>query len=586
MRGVLQLVRSYGLKSLFFNNFAVVLVVVLTALTLVFALFNNMTKSLIDRSVLEMNQTIVNQTKTVLEETLDESVRIGAAILDNRQTSRFMFLEKESLDSDFIISLSSSIRVYSLIFKYVHSVYVYSEASGTLVSNVYSGDLAAYGDISWMQAYLDAQGHALPTASRLGPSGYPYYMSVVMPYYFYGDEKKGCIVINIDMEQLDKVLANQGNSSQSIYVTDSQGQVLYSTDKSSISKNINSLPGLLSVSGKTDETFFDTLKLSSSEETKQVITVSPLQNRDWRLVSVLPLTAYEEHFNRQKAMTQVLLLALTLLGIAVTLIISVKAYAPLKSLLQGLDKAGMLNKANGINEAEHIKGLVAKAISETRVVQAELDKRLKSLKKAQAAALQTQITPHFLSNTLDAMRWDAMRLTGGKNSVSDMLMNMSALFRLSLDMENMLVKVSDEVEQCKLYLSVMAYRYAGMFTVIWDINPEALECSILKLSLQPILENAIYHGIKLKKAPGTITVRGFVSNGQAVIQVKDDGIGITKEKAEEINENMRSAMSLYGEHVGMRNVNQRLKLIYGESSGVSISSDESGTTVELRFPAI
>jgi two-component system sensor histidine kinase YesM len=265
------------------------------------------------------------------------------------------------------------------------------------------------------------------------------------------------------MGQLDKILVRSGNfSNQRIYVTDSQGGILYCADKATISKRVYDLPGLSCVSGKTNDTFFDTLKLPEGGETKRVITVSPLKNRDWRLVSVLPLTAYEERFSRQKAITQALLIALGLTGVIVTLIISVKTYAPLKGMLKGLDKEGMLSKASGVNEAQHIKSLVAKAISETRVMQTEPDMRLKSLKKAQAAALQTQITPHFLSNKLDAMRWDAMRLTGGKNPVSDMLMNMSALFRLSLEMENMLVKVSGGVEQCKLYLSVMAYRFSGM----------------------------------------------------------------------------------------------------------------------------
>lgn len=129
------------------------------------------------------------------------------------------------------------------------------------------------------------------------------------------------------------------------------------------------------------------------------------------------------------------------------------------------------------------------------------------------SALQMQITPHFLSNTLDAIHWGAVELGGGENSVSRMILNLSQLFRISLNMGDMLIDVASEAEQCRRYVEIMEYRYPGMISVDWRLSPSIMGCVVAKLSFQPIVENAIYHGIKPKKAPGRITVSDRLEGG-------------------------------------------------------------------------
>lgn len=205
-----------------------------------------------------------------------------------------------------------------------------------------------------------------------------------------------------------------------------------------------------------------------------------------------------------------------------------------------------------------------------------------SKRKLEVKALQNQINPHFLYNTLDSIVWMA---EGNKNEeVISMVTALSKLFRISLSKGMEIIPVSDEIEHVKSYLTIQKMRYKSKLDYIFDIDPEVYRYSCIKLILQPIVENSIYHGIKNKREKGTIWIEGRIEDECLLFKVIDNGIGILKEKIKEIMEDARNKNH---SGIGFHNVNERIQLYFGKRYGLKILSEPGEfTCVEIRLPLI
>ena len=208
-----------------------------------------------------------------------------------------------------------------------------------------------------------------------------------------------------------------------------------------------------------------------------------------------------------------------------------------------------------------------------------------NLRKAELRTLQAQINPHFLYNTLDAIIWKAE--AGEKNEVIQLTGALSNFFRISLSSGADWIPIRQERKHIEGYLTIQQTRYRDIMRYEIDIPDEIGEYYILKLLLQPLVENAIYHGIKIKRGGGTIRVQGKLSGDMLEFSVTDTGTGMTAEQLEMLNERMKKGQPAVSEGqggFGLVNVNLRIRLYYNQPEGLNIVSDESGTTVSFRVP--
>ena len=203
------------------------------------------------------------------------------------------------------------------------------------------------------------------------------------------------------------------------------------------------------------------------------------------------------------------------------------------------------------------------------------------MRKTELRALQTQINPHFLYNTLDSIAW--MCEQGRNADAVKMVHALARLFRISISQGHELIPVAREIEHAESYLQIQKYRYKNQFTYAFDVDPECLDFLCNKITLQPIIENAINHGLKLLVDEGRIDVRVYRDGEDIVFCVQDNGVGMTPEQVESI---LRRDP---GNHtgIGIKNVNDRLQIYFGRQYGLHITSEpDVGTTVEIRMPQI
>ena len=200
-------------------------------------------------------------------------------------------------------------------------------------------------------------------------------------------------------------------------------------------------------------------------------------------------------------------------------------------------------------------------------------------------ALQAQITPHFLYNTLDSIIW----LAEGEqyDQVISVARNFSSFFRRSLSRGKEWVSVGEEFEHVINYLTIQKIRYRDILDYSIDYDEKMADQPMLKLLLQPLVENALYHGIKNKRGRGKLSVRGWREQGYLCFQVEDDGIGLTPERLADINKQIdgRLDSSKLSDVYGLYNVNKRLALYYNFKTRLEISSRyRQGTSVFFKLP--
>ena len=209
------------------------------------------------------------------------------------------------------------------------------------------------------------------------------------------------------------------------------------------------------------------------------------------------------------------------------------------------------------------------------------EKEQKAKRRYELKVLQSQINPHFLYNTLDSIIW--MAEWGKNQEVVKMTSSLARLLRRSISNEQEVVTIEEEIDYTEAYLTIQKMRYQDKLEYEIEAEPDIRKEETVKLVLQPVVENAIYHGIKYKDGKGLIQIRGFREGGDIILQVEDDGRGMDQDTLEHIFE--KHVRDTKSNGVGLQNVHERIRLYYGAAYGLSFESEPGkGTVVTIRLP--
>lgn len=207
------------------------------------------------------------------------------------------------------------------------------------------------------------------------------------------------------------------------------------------------------------------------------------------------------------------------------------------------------------------------------------------LRKAEFQVLQSQINPHFLYNTLDAIVWLAE--AGEQKKVVSMVGSLSEFFRTSLNQGKDIISIREELQHVRSYLEIQQVRYQDILKYEINVPKELYKYLIPKITIQPLVENALYHGIKNKRGPGNIVINGKKEEDYFLIQIEDNGIGINKERLLQVRDGIRHKVPTEKDIYGLYNVNERIRLNFGEKYGIFIESIYGeGTVVSIILPYV
>ena len=319
-----------------------------------------------------------------------------------------------------------------------------------------------------------------------------------------------------------------------------------------------------------------------------ILACQKLPNSDWTLVSITPFS--EITAVGKKIQNQMLLMFLLISTAAYILayVISSSITKNISLLLKNIRllKKGDFNIEITTKSNDEIGELIENFNSMSARLKFLVDEQYRiglEAKNAELLALQAQINPHFLYNTLDMINWSA--INNNVPEISDTVQTLSRFYKLSLSKGSNIIPIRNEIEHVRMYMEIQNMRFENIFDFQVHIDEEVYQYTTIKIILQPIVENSVLHGILQKDdRSGLILITGHVSEGVITLKVQDNGIGIKPEKLKTLLTHKSNTSGTHG--YGVRNINERIKLFYGEQYGLEYKSAPGrGTTVIIRIPA-
>ena len=326
------------------------------------------------------------------------------------------------------------------------------------------------------------------------------------------------------------------------------------------------------------------------EGEERITTVGSIGYTGWKAVGVSPTGSMSLNVLKTRLFAIFIVVLFLFVLAMINAYISSRITDPINELEKSVSRLenGELDAPVYIGGSAEIRSLgrsIQGMAQRIRQLMADIVAEHESKRKSEFDTLQSQINPHFLYNTLDIIVW--MIENEKKTDAVRVVTALARFFRISLSRGKSIITVKDELEHVRNYLMIQQMRFKNKFTYEIEAGEEVLELASLKLMLQPMVENAIYHGMEFMDGDGEILIRVWREGDDLYLMVRDNGLGMTEEQVENLFKDTGHVPSRRGSGIGVRNVNERIRLYFGEAYGLKIQSEpDEGTDVIIHLPAV
>lgn len=559
-------IKKYGFNSIFIKNFVTLLLIIaipfgIISVTVYHGATNAMKKEEINISNEKVSHLAVSSDNFI------KSMNRTMSALKSQQ-SIMMLVQAKNEDvvssTDTYSDIMSRLAAHALSYEYITSIGVYANNINVIVTNNDYTHLDAANDDYGIFRTLGREMEAAPQKT----SGT--YTDIVFSKKIYIlTDSCGVLFIKVNIDKFFENIGLSANNPNSIFALCKDGKVVVSSDTDMIDMPV--------------EAFYNGSAKTQYNGTQYVVSkITGTTGYDYYYLG--NETMYALATKQLVQQSAIMIFFIILMSVLISVYTSAMFYRPLSVIIDKLRGYGKTYDEK-TNEITYITNNILDIGNENIALNREIQDKLILLNNTHLNMLQNQINPHFLHNTLETIKWYVVDLEDDNDNASSMIEKLSKILRYSLDNNEYVVSLAEETEYTQTYIEIMSTRYADRFTADWIIAPDVRETNIMKLSLQPVIENAISHGILPRKdSCGRLTVKIYKNNNALVAEVADNGIGIDTERLAEIRAKLAGGEATGRHGLGMCNVNSRIKLIYGDEYGVSIeSTPNSGTVVTLRM---
>ena len=567
--------------------FATVAVLVLSAVVIVTGVSMKFTNTSIFENSSEYTHTIIQQMNQNIDSYIDYMENIAYLISSNEDVQDYLFDEKIDNEGRYrilnqlqtILDSRSDIRNVGIISK-----------NGRMLINDGSKSVNQDLDLNTQEWYATAL--EKPNGPILTSSHVQHIISGERPWVITlsrgirdrsgSGEKEGVFFIDLNYSAISE-LCDQSTVGTKGYafILDAKGNIVYHPQQQQLYNELQTEN--ISLIMDTDE---DTVLTGTGNDGK-LYSISRSEKTGW---TVVDCTNVKELLSKSRQAQSVYVLTAIILVIVALLFSRFMARSitlPIQKLRDSMKKVqeGDFSVSDVVVDSKNEIGSLTKSFDVmTHRIHELMEQNVheqEEKRKSELKALQSQINPHFLYNTLDSIIW--MAEVKKNEEVVLMTASLARLLRQSISNEDEVVPIANEVEYARGYLTIQKMRYKDKLEFQIEVDSSILYIPLIKLVLQPIIENAIYHGLKYKESKGLLIVKGFMKDGNAVLQVIDDGVGMDEETLAHIYD--KHKVNYHSNGVGVYNVQKRLKLYYGEDYGITYTSElGKGTTATITIP--
>lgn len=546
------------------------------------------------RFKLASDKSAVANTEMTVESTID---RLNSSLLDLRQISD---AANYNIVQEYDISSQEFTRQFSMLYETnvdkIQSLALYgydgmlieSEPVATVKDNVKVADQKWYQDA---RSEIENIHFSTPHVQNLFDDGtfrYHRVVSLSRSVDINDGSTSGSGVLLVDMKYsvLEDMLERINETSSGIYyyLCSRDGEIIYHPRWTEINR------GLFKEKNNKVASYEDGIYEMKTDGQKENIVVGSVAYTGWKLIGVVPESVQETSINKFRYYIITTILILVMMLLQVNRFISRKISRPIRELDESVKayEAGAMPDIyiGGSAEIRHLGYSVQKSYEQIEALMKEIIQQQTERRKSELDALQSQINPHFLYNTLESITWmiEAQR---NKEAVV-MISELAKLLRVSLSRGKTIISIGDELQHSRSYMNIQRVRYKERFKVEFLIDEEIKNYCIVKLVIQPLLENAIYYGVGNmdEDDDGQILIRGEKKGEDIYISIEDNGMGMP----EDIRSNIltdNSKVPKHGSGVGVINVHSRISLMFGPEYGLEVYSElDEGTKVVIHIPAI
>lgn len=586
-------------KHFLVNFISIAIILLIMILAFLFGIYR-LSVDALEREIKATSENTNRELTYRMEEILEQCNQMATNIVVDEKVKLFCTHAKpEYLVDNFYSELNAILNTHGI--SYIDSIILYSPQTGNIFfGGLYSGSYTLSQvekrtdevyDVTWMDLLNDEQRTTTEIFTRAKADIWPYYITLVKQYRVGVNEVVA--LVNVDLEKLyDHLMAGREEALQ-LFLVDEEQRVIVRNNKKELYSGIANFDTL---QGYRQGGSFS--EIIGSKEERAVYVQLYSEEYGITCVTINQVNDYLRQIERMRYLFMGGVTLAVFVAIVLAIIYSVRLEKPMQDIREILDHVSD-NTADDVKYKENISDIADRIISCIQMnssLKAELDVKLDLLKDSQMVALQSQINPHFLFNTLNRISLMIDSGYNDKKSILTMISNLSDILRYSLT-EAKTASIREEVQYIKKYLSIMQYRY-GEFKVSVNVEEKAYQYAIPKLVLQPLVENALQHGISalltVRECRLSIVIGERVhryadgkETNSVCVEIEDNGIGIGEAELENLRKSIADQNHISSEHIGVRNVAQRFCLLFHNNQEMTLESVlGKGTYIKIIFPAM
>lgn len=397
-----------------------------------------------------------------------------------------------------------------------------------------------------------------------------------------GRTERGVLLVDMNFTGIEQLFKNVSlGKSGYLYLMNDDGEIIYHPRQQLIYSNLeeeNNLAAARYEDGSHVEWFKDT---------KRLVTVKTVGYTGWKIIGVTPVVDITADYFQIRFFVIFILLFTILLLMVANSFVSSKIANPILELEKSVRELEQGHwdipiAVGGSYEIRHLGEAIRSMAIQMRTLMDDIVAEQESKRISEFDALQSQINPHFLYNTLDSIVW--MVENERYQEAIVMVTSLAGFFRIGLSKGRNIITIKDELNHARNYITIQHMRFRDKFTFRIEAQEEVLPLATIKLIVQPLLENAVYHGMEFMDGDGEILVSAYVKENDLYIDIIDNGMGIPEEEVSHLLERDCTHRGK-GSGIGLRNVHERIQLYFGEEYGLNIISEpDVGTTVRIHLP--
>ena len=591
---------SSKFKSIQSSIFCAVSILVLSAVLVVTVVSLRYTNSSIYENSVMYTQTIIKQLNQNIDSYISYMDNIASVIAQSGDAYKYLYSEKgygATKDENYSEYRQRLVEQFKTILKGradIRNIGIVREDKNS--PSLFDNGLSVrntYVDLNTQPWYADAVGkydRYNLTSSHVqnvikGERPWVITLSRGICNYTGTEAEDGVVFLDLNYSAISELCAQSSMGDKGyVFILDQNGNIVYHPQQQQLYNELQTENISLVMNAKSD------IVTVGKGDDEKIYALSHSDITGWTIVGCMNMSELLRNSRQTRSIYVLVAVGLIIVALLISSLIARNITLPIQKLR---DSMKSVQKGNfDIEDIEVISdneiGSLTRSFNvmthRIRELMEQNVKEQEQKRKIELKALQSQINPHFLYNTLDSIVW---MIEGERyEDAVFMITQLASLFRISLSRGKTIISVEDEIKHAKNYMNIQKIRYKNSFAIDFSIEEEILHCCTVKLVVQPLLENAIYYGVEGMDGEGEIHVKGYRKEDDIYIEVSDNGLGMPQDMVEQLlTDNNR--VRKHGSGVGVINVHNRIRLRFGKPYGLEIESmPDEGTTIRIHLPYI